>query len=263
MKKLSIITVCYNSEKYIEQTIQSVVNQTYPNIEYIVVDGLSKDHTPEIIERYKDQITKYISGKDKNMYDAINKGMRASTGDYIAILNSDDFYWDHTVVEQIMTYIEKDNAQHDLYVMDDYKLYEPSGRIKKQRLFAASYMELLSSRKLTFTGHPTVYISRKCYQSIGEYDCDHFRAAADYDCLLRAFKVFTAKHIPVFLMAFRVHEESITSSGQIDRECQEVLSKNGYYELNPIYRQFYFMLGWFKYILLNFVYNIRFKLLHK
>lgn len=259
MKKVSIITVCYNSEKYIEQTIQSVVNQTYPNIEYIVVDGLSIDRTPEIIDKYRDKISLYISGKDKNMYDAINKGMRASTGDYIAILNSDDYYWDHSVVERIMKCINEDNAQHELYVMDDYKYYEPSGHTKKQRMFAASYMELLCSRKLTFTGHPTVYISRKCYQTIGEYDCDRFRAAADYDYLLRAFKLFKAKHVPVFLMAFRVHEESISSSGQINMEVNGVLTKNGYYGINPIIKNLYYNFGWMKYILHNISYNIQFK----
>lgn len=260
MKKLTVITVCYNSEKYIEQTIKSVIGQTYNNIEYIVVDGLSKDSTPQIIEKYRDYISIYLQCKDKNMYDAINKGLRASTGDYIAILNSDDFYWDNNVIQKIMDLIEKDNCSHDLYVMDDCKYYEPFGRVKKQRLFAAKFMEVLCSRTLTFIGHPTVFISRNVYDVIGEYDCENFRAAADYDYLLRALKLFRIKHVPICLMAFRVHPESITSSGQINEEQEEVLKKNGFLELPLIVKLFYYLKGWTKYISHNLLYNILFRL---
>ncbi|MCS3266704.1 glycosyltransferase [Bacteroides fragilis] len=85
MIKLSIITVTYNSEKYIEQTILSVINQHYSNIEYILIDGGSKDNTIKIIDKYKKFISYFISEPDRNMYDAINKGMRLATGDYIAV----------------------------------------------------------------------------------------------------------------------------------------------------------------------------------
>lgn len=101
MIKISIITVCYNSKAYIEQTIKSVLAQTYENIEYIVIDGGSTDGTIDIINRYRKDITIFISEPDRNMYDAINKGMKWATGDYIAILNSDDFYLDNEVISVI------------------------------------------------------------------------------------------------------------------------------------------------------------------
>ena len=100
--KISIITVCYNSAKTIEDTIQSVVNQTYDNIEYIVIDGVSTDNTLEIINKYKNQITTIICEKDKGIYDAINKGIDLATGDIIANLNSDDFYIDNNVIADVV-----------------------------------------------------------------------------------------------------------------------------------------------------------------
>ncbi len=90
--KISVITVCYNSEATVEQTIQSVLAQSHTDIEYIVVDGASTDRTLEIINKYKDQISVVISEKDKGIYDAMNKGLARVTGDVVGILNSDDLY---------------------------------------------------------------------------------------------------------------------------------------------------------------------------
>ena len=95
--KISIITVCYNMEKYIEKTIQSILNQDYPNLEYIIVDGGSSDSTMEIIEKYRDKITKIICEPDDGMYDAINKGIKASKGEILAWLNADDSYFPWTL----------------------------------------------------------------------------------------------------------------------------------------------------------------------
>ncbi|MPW86995.1 glycosyltransferase, partial [Moraxella catarrhalis] len=92
MLKVSVITACFNSEKTIEDTILSVLHQTYKNIEYIIIDGASTDSTLEIIQKYRDQIACVMSEKDKGIYDAMNKGIKRSSGDIIALLNSDDFY---------------------------------------------------------------------------------------------------------------------------------------------------------------------------
>ena len=89
---VSIITVSYNAEKTIEQTILSVLNQTYTNIEYIIIDGKSTDGTNEIIQKYKDKIAYYVSEKDSGIYNAMNKGIKAANGLLIGIVNSDDFY---------------------------------------------------------------------------------------------------------------------------------------------------------------------------
>jgi len=97
---ISIITVCYNAEKHIEKTIQSVLAQTYPHIEFIIVDGASKDGTMAVVERYRDRIATVISEKDKGLYDAMNKGLKAATGDYVYFLNADDLLHDNQVLEK-------------------------------------------------------------------------------------------------------------------------------------------------------------------
>lgn len=109
--KISIITVCYNSEKTIEDTIKSVVSQSYPNIEYIIIDGVSTDNTLEIVNKYQEKISKIISEKDNGLYDAINKGINIASGEIIAILNSDDLYQDNKVIEEVVELFRKDNLE--------------------------------------------------------------------------------------------------------------------------------------------------------
>ncbi|MFB6454369.1 glycosyltransferase family 2 protein [Chitinophaga sp. Hz27] len=99
---ISIITVCYNAEKYIEATIKSVLAQTYPHIEHIIVDGASKDNTMQIVERYRSQLGKVVSEKDKGLYDAMNKGLHLATGDYVYFLNADDTLADNDVLTKMM-----------------------------------------------------------------------------------------------------------------------------------------------------------------
>ena len=96
--RITIITVCYNSEKYIEQAILSVINQTYDNLEYIIVDGGSQDSTMSIVNRYRDKISVIISEKDNGISDAFNKGIRRATGDIIGIVNSDDMLYNLSLI---------------------------------------------------------------------------------------------------------------------------------------------------------------------
>lgn len=100
--KVSIITVCYNSQATIENTIKSVISQTHSDIEYIIVDGKSGDNTLEIVNKYQDKIAKVISEPDQGIYDAMNKGIKVATGDIVGILNSDDYYVDSEVVSHIV-----------------------------------------------------------------------------------------------------------------------------------------------------------------
>ena len=99
--KVSIITVCYNSKEFIQHAIDSVLNQTYSNIEYIIIDGNSTDGTVDIVNSYGDKISKFVSEKDKGIYDAMNKGLSYVTGDVVGILNSDDFYISNTIISEI------------------------------------------------------------------------------------------------------------------------------------------------------------------
>jgi len=100
--KVSIITVVWNNAKTIKDAIDSVLSQTYEDIEYIVVDGASTDGTVEIVQSYGEKIDKFVSEKDNGLYDAMNKGIALATGDIVGILNSDDFYIDKYVIEKIV-----------------------------------------------------------------------------------------------------------------------------------------------------------------
>ncbi|MCB0640993.1 MAG: glycosyltransferase, partial [Phaeodactylibacter sp.] len=104
--KISIITACYNSARTIRDTIDCVIAQSYPDIEYIIIDGHSTDETLAIIQSYGDQVNHLVSEPDAGIYDAMNKGLQVATGDVIGILNSDDFYADNGVVERVMAIFE-------------------------------------------------------------------------------------------------------------------------------------------------------------
>ena len=119
--KVSIITITFNAAATLEDTIQSVLNQSYDNIEYLIIDGKSTDGTLDIISKYKDKISKVISEKDNGLYDAINKGINLATGDVIALLHADDFYIDQDVIKEYAKIFNADNADAvyaNLYYVD-------------------------------------------------------------------------------------------------------------------------------------------------
>ena len=115
--KISIITVCYNSDKTLEKTINSVVSQDYKNIEYIIIDGGSNDNTLNIINKYKDNITTIVSEKDKGIYDGINKGIKKATGDIISLIHANDTFVDKDVISKIVNFF-KNNSSFDIILAD-------------------------------------------------------------------------------------------------------------------------------------------------
>lgn len=255
--RVSIITVCFNSERYIEETIKSVINQTYNDIEYIIVDGMSTDSTPQIIEKYRSHITKYLRGKDKNMYDAINKGMAASTGDFIEILNSDDLLYDKYVIENVVKKINGLKNKYEVYYGYEIDYYQNYHLFCKNLKFDVSYRQLLCSKKLTYVGHGAVFISRRVYHCVGNYECDIIKAASDYDYMLRAIKLYKFKYINIPIQLFRRHNESITSSGIIEKETNIVLTNNGYYDVPIVVRKLLFYKDLARYYLKNLIPLIR------
>jgi len=184
--KLSIITVCYNSASTIEDTIKSVVNQNYKNIEYIIIDGGSTDDTLKIIEQYKDKISTVVSEKDDGLYDAINKGIKLATGDIIANLNSDDFYIDNNVIADVATKMQHDNTDTlyaDLYYVDAIITN------KITRHWVSGDYQYGQFFKGWMPPHPTFFVKKEIYKKYGAFNLD-FKSAADYELMLR----FIHKH---------------------------------------------------------------------
>ncbi len=179
--KVSIITVAFNSDKTIEDTIKSVVNQTYPNIEYIIIDGQSSDNTLDICNQYNDKISKIISEKDKGIYDAMNKGIKNSTGDIIGILNSDDFYANNQVIEKIVnTFI-----QHQPDAVYANLVYVDANDANKiTRTWIAGNYKPKAFLKGWMPPHPTFFIKKDCYNKYGHYTLK-LKSAADYELMLR------------------------------------------------------------------------------
>lgn len=184
--KVSIITISYNSAETIEDTIRSVVSQSYPDIEYIIVDGKSTDATMSIVERYNTRIDKAISEPDKGLYDAMNKGIRMATGDIIGVLNSDDFYCDEHVIRDMVQLFERtkcDGAYADLL----YVHRNDTTRIVRTWK-AGQYTEGKFLRGW-MPPHPTFFVKAEVYHKYGLFNTA-FRSAADYEIMLR----FIHKH---------------------------------------------------------------------
>jgi glycosyltransferase len=184
--KVSIITVCFNSASTIKDTIKSVINQTYPNIEYIIIDGKSDDETNNIVESFGNKISIHISEPDHGIYDGLNKGISKASGDIIGILHADDFYAHNTVIEEIVDCFEKydtDSVYADLdYVnpINTSKIIRHwvSGKYKEGK-FLFGWMP----------PHPTFFVKRAIYDRLGKFNTK-LKSAADYELMLR----FIHKH---------------------------------------------------------------------
>jgi glycosyltransferase involved in cell wall biosynthesis len=179
--KISIITACYNSEKYIEGCIISVLSQNYNDIEYIIIDGASKDSTLSIINKYSNKISKIISEPDKGLYDALNKGIKNSTGEYIGILNSDDYFADKKVISEIAEILK---SKHCDSVIGDVKIVSPNNLNKIKRNYKANKFRLSQFKYGIMPPHSTFFCKRILYEQFGYYKID-YKIAADFELLVR------------------------------------------------------------------------------
>lgn len=213
--KVSIITPCLNSEKTIRDTIESVLRQTYKNIEYIIVDGGSTDNTIPIIEEYIPLFQgrlRYISEKDKGIYDAMNKGIKMSRGCLIGIINSDDYYEDATVEKVVDRY--RENSEQVIYGY--LGLLLGNNRIKIQNF---SHKNLHQN----MIPHPTCFVTRKVYQKYGLFR-KAFKITADYEFMVRLYeKNVEFIQIPEVLANFRVGGMSSSSRTLIEKSTVKLL----------------------------------------
>ena len=179
--KISIITTCYNREKTIAQAIESVLAQDYPNIEYIVVDGKSTDHSLEVIRSYGSRISKVISERDSGMYEAINKGIKAATGEIVGLLHSDDFLIHNHIITEIVERFKETSA--DIVYGDG--LFVDAGHTDKViRDWRSGNYRRWKVRLGWLPLHPTVYMKRSAIEQYGLYN-ENYKIAADSDFLVR------------------------------------------------------------------------------
>lgn len=224
--KISIITVCYNSAATIEKTFQSVKNQTYDAIEYIVVDGGSKDDTLKLIEEYGSIITKWVSEPDKGLYDAMNKGIAMATGDIVGILNSDDTFFNKVVLEEVANF-HSTNKNIDASVGNIVQ-HNEEGKVVRKYSAKNWHPEKL---KIGFMpAHPAIFFKRELFELYGSYALD-FKIGADYELITRFFlkEKITWKYSGITTTAMLIG--GVSSSGYesyklITKEIAKALNRN-------------------------------------
>jgi len=199
--KISIITVSFNSQNTLRRTIESVLSQDYNNIEFILIDGASTDWTLDIISNYKDSIDFFVSESDKGIYDAMNKGILAATGDIIGILNSDDFYSDNYILNKV---VSKFNECSCDAVYGDLMYVKYSDASKVFRYWKSGIFSLKKIRRGWMLPHPTFFVRKSVYNKYGLYNTK-LRSASDYDMILRLLYKhnLNVEYIPQVLVKMR------------------------------------------------------------
>ena len=236
--KVSIITVCLNSEKTIRDTIASVLSQDFPNIEYIIIDGGSKDKTLSIVHEYEDRIGKIINEPDEGLYDAMNKGINIASGEVIGILNSDDFFENDNIINVVVNAFKK-NPTVDL-VFGDLVYVRPDNLNQIVRYYSSLNFRSWKPRFGWIPPHPSTFIKRSVYEKFGVYNVS-FKIAADYEFFVRVLQVHKLSfyQIPKVLVRMRVGGVSTSGFKSSYRLTQEIVKAC---KLNGIYTNLFFVL---------------------
>ena len=178
---VSVITIVYNAASTLERTIQSVLNQNYKNIEYIIIDGASTDGSLDIIERYKSHLSYFVSEKDSGIYEAMNKGVKKAKGEIIGILNSDDWYNESAIKTAVEMF--KDSSVEIAY--GNALMYYPNEPLRERRLFNAG-IPLEAMWYCMAIAHPATFVRSSVYAKMGLFD-ESFKIAGDYEFILRCY----------------------------------------------------------------------------
>jgi glycosyltransferase involved in cell wall biosynthesis len=228
--KVSIITVCFNSAKTIRDTIESVLSQDYPNIEYIIIDGGSSDKTVAIVEEYADRIAAIVSERDRGIYDAMNKGVALASGDIVGMLNSDDIYINEHAVSELMKTMQDANADS---VFADLVIVDPLDQGKVLRYYDSSYFTPSKFRFGWMPAHPTFFVKKSLYDKVGPYSLD-YKISADYEMLIRLLWVekATYAYLPKPVVKMRHGGASTSGLGRnwlLNKEIVSACKANGIY----------------------------------
>lgn len=268
--KISVVTVTYNSEKTVEDTIKSVLSQEYKDYEYLVVDGGSKDNTVEIIKKYEPLFEgrmRWISEKDKGMYDGINKGIKMATGDVVGIINSDDFYHRTDIFDKINEAFsenserlevreERDEVREERFVnckkgdrveaiYGDVRFVNPDNLEKTVRYYSSKNWKPWRFRFGFMPAHPSFFTLRENFEKYGYYQYD-YHIGADYELLIRHLYTnkVPAKYIPLDFMKMRTggrSTEGIKSNIRLNKEIVRACAENGIWTCLPLLFMKYFV----------------------
>jgi glycosyltransferase involved in cell wall biosynthesis len=226
--KVTIITAVYNGQEHIASCIESVLSQDYPHIEYIIVDGASKDSTLEIVKSYGSRIAQVISEPDRGMYDAMNKGLKLATGDIVGILNSDDFYVNNHIVSQVVSKFEETKAD-SLYA--DIAFVSKENLEKVLRYYSSASFKPWKFRFGYMPAHPSFFLKRSMYMQHGLFKPD-FKLCADFDLLVRLYHVhkISAVYLPQMVVKMRMggkSNQSLQNVMLLNREILRGCLENG------------------------------------
>ena len=224
--KVSIITVVWNNSSTIRDAIDSVLSQTYKNIEYIIVDGASSDGTVEIVKSYGNKVSKFVSEQDEGLYDAMNKGISLATGDVVGILNSDDFYINDEVIQSVVKVFQEENVDS---MFADLVFVKPNNLVKTVRYYDSSKFHPNKFAYGWMPAHPTFFVKREFYQKYGLYKID-YKIAADYELLTRFLYKYNVSYSYLNKTIVKMRVGGVSTSGlksnyilnqEIIRACKE------------------------------------------
>lgn len=230
---ISVITVTYNSEKTIRENLESVLRQTYRDIEFIIIDGASKDNTIEIVRKYEPAFggrLRYVSEKDGGAYDAMNKGLGLATGDIVGFLNSDDFYTSDDVLQKVASTFEENDIDA---VYGDVHYVKAEDLSKRVRYYSSRFFARPLMRFGLMPAHPSFYCRRTAYLKYGGFDTS-YKIAADFENLLRLIYIhrIRTKYINMDFVTMRVGGLStagMASRRRIMKEHLQALKQNKVY----------------------------------
>ena len=229
--KLSIITATYNSERTLRDTMESILNQTFQDLEYIIVDGASKDATLDIIREYEPRFQgkmRYVSEPDKGIYDAMNKGFAMATGDVIGILNSDDFFTSDDVLQAV---VDGFAGEYVDAVYADIHYVNTDDLTKCVRYYSSSVFRPWMMRFGMIPAHPSFYCRKAVYDQYGSFDTT-YRIAADFEILLRLIFIhrIRTRYVKKDFVTMRLGGASTTGYGSwslIMKEHLQIMKQHG------------------------------------
>lgn len=245
MMKISIVTVTYNSASTLRDTIESVLAQTYKNIEYIVVDGLSKDNTMDIVREYEPRFNgrmRYVSEKDSGLYDAMNKGIKMATGEVVGIINSDDFYHRKDIIQLVAETMSDKRVQA---VYGDVRFVNPNDLKTTVRYYSSRIFRPSLFRYGFMPAHPTFFTYKRFFDEFGYYKLN-YKIAADYELLVRFLygHAVQVQYMQTDFMKMRtggVSTASVKSNILLNKEIVRACKENGVWTCFPMLMFKYFI----------------------